>query len=199
MVRIAAGTLKGAVIRVPRHLRATGDKVRQALFNILGEQVRGARVLDGFAGSGALGIEALSRGAARVVFLESHPVCVRVLRENLARLPREIGAAAISRGLPVGAVNRQWEVLAGPIGRTARTLARRGETFDLILLDPPYRGEWGRKSLKVVVECAMLSPVGWVCLEHACQSQPPPAVGPLGLVKQHRYGETVLSFYGMAP
>jgi 16S rRNA G966 N2-methylase RsmD len=80
-----------------------------------------------------------------------------------------------------------------------RSLARRGEVFDDILLDPPYQGAWGKKSLNLVVECAILAPAGWFCLEHARQSQPPPAVGPLGLVKQHRYGETVLSFYRMTP
>lgn len=184
MPRIAAGALKGLTLRAPRHVRPTGDKVRQALFNILGSSVTGARVLDGFAGSGALGLEALSRGAARVVFLESHPACMAALRQNLSRIPPE-------------AVAGRWEVVRGDVLRSLRGLARRRERFDLILLDPPYEGEWGRKTLNVVAECAILPVAGFLCLEHARANQPPSQIGPLALVTQHRYGETVLSFYRM--
>lgn len=182
MPRIAAGALKGLTIRAPRRIRPTGDKVRQALFNILGSRVPGARVLDGFAGSGALGIEALSRGAARVVFLESHPACVAAIRQNLSRIRP-------------GAVAGHGEVMRGDVLRSLQTLAGRRERFDLILLDPPYEGAWGRKTLNAVAECAILPPAGFLCLEHPRANQPPSQIGPLALVTQHRYGETVLSFY----
>lgn len=182
MPRIAAGALKGLTLRAPRHIRPTSDKVRQALFNILGSRVPGARVLDGFAGSGALGLEALSRGAARVVFLESHPACVAAIRQHLGRVRP-------------GAVTGHGEVVRGDVLRALRALARRGERFDLILLDPPYEGEWGRKTLNAVADCGILPPAGFLCLEHARANQPPSQIGPLALVTQHRYGETVLSFY----
>ena len=182
MVRITAGALKGLTVRVPRHIRATGEKVRQALFNIVGELVVGARVVDGFAGSGALGLEALSRGARFVVFLDFHPACLNAIRENLARIPP---------GVMVGG----WNVVRGDALRNLRVLARQGDRFDLIILDPPYQGNWGKKSLNAVAECGILAPTGILCVEHAHRSESPLIVGPLVMRAQHRFGETVLSFY----
>lgn len=181
-LRIAAGSLKGLTLRVPRHIRATEDKVRQALFNVLGSGIVGARVIDGFAGSGSLGLEALSRGARLVVFLESHPACLRAIRANLARLD-------------AAGVEGRWQVWPGDALRRLRQLARRGPPVDVILLDPPYGGSWGKKSLNVVAGCGILSPAGVLCVEHARPNELPLRVGPLAMVKQHRYGETVLSFY----
>ncbi len=185
MARIAAGALKGLQLTVPRHIRATEEKVRQALFNILGESVEGARVLDGFAGSGALGLEALSRGAAGVIFLEAHPACLSAIRENLARVPS-------------GRVTAQMEVRRGDALRSLQALGQAGERVDLILLDPPYDGDWGKKALNAASACGILAPSGTLCLEHARQSVLPMTVGPLALRKQHRYGDTVLSFYQVA-
>jgi 16S rRNA (guanine966-N2)-methyltransferase len=182
MARIAAGLLKGLTLDTPRRIRATEAKVRQALFNILGTSVAGARVIDGFAGSGVLGIEALSRGAGLVVFLESDAACLRIIQRNLARIPP-------------GVIRGRWNVVRGDALRTLRALAAQSERFDLIVLDPPYEGMWGGKALNVVAECGMLSPAGLVCLEHARQSEPPLAVGRLAVVKQRRYGDTALSFY----
>jgi len=186
MPRIAAGALKGLTIRAPRRIRPTGDKVRQALFNILGPRVPGARVLDGFAGSGALGIEALSRGAARVVFLEGQPACAAAIRDTLSRIRP-------------GTVAGHGEVMRGNVLRSLQTLGRRRERFDLILLDPPYEGAWGRKTLNAVAECAILPPAGFLCLEHARANQPPSQIGPLTLTRQHWYGDTGLSFYEVKP
>jgi len=182
MARIVSGVLKGMVLAVPRHIRATEEKVRQALFNILGSSVVGARVIDGFAGSGALGLEALSRAAQLVVFLESNPTCVRAIQHTLARITP-------------GTIPGRGEVCRGDALRSLRALADQGERFDLILLDPPYQGNWGKKTLNTVAECGMLTPHGVVCLEHARQSELPSAVGQLAVRTQHRYGDTVLSFY----
>ena len=184
MARIASGLLKGLVLTVPRHIRATEEKVRQALFNILGSQVAGARVIDGFAGSGALGLEALSRGADVVVFLESHPACLHAIQRNVARIAP-------------GAIPGRWEIEPGDALRRLRALVRRAGQFDMIVLDPPYEGGWGKKSLNVVAECGILAPAGILCVEHARRNELPSHVNPLALVKQHRYGETVLSFYGL--
>ena len=182
MSRIAAGALKGFPLAVPRQIRATQEKVRQALFNILGELVVGSRVLDGFAGSGAIGLEALSRGARDVVFLEAHPASVRALRDNLA-------------ALPAGAVPGTTELIAGDALRSLRRLGGAGRRFDLIVLDPPYEGLWAKNALIAVGECGMLSPIGTLVVEHARQGVLPDEAGSLIRVKQHRYGDTVLSFY----
>src|SRR6478735_3160550 len=120
-MRIVAGILKGRRIEAPswEGLRPTSDKLRETLFNVLAPRIEGARVLDGFAGTGAVGIEALSRGAAHVTFVERDPRAVALIEANLAACG--IGADYnIHRG----------DVLAA--------LRSPGAAFDLILLDPPY-------------------------------------------------------------
>lgn len=182
MAHIIAGALKGMPLAIPPHIRASEGKVRQALLNIVQPLIEGARVIDGFAGSGALGLEALSRGAGRVVFLESHAACLKALADNLSRA---------SERAPRGS----WAVCRGDAVRNLRALARREAPFDVIVLDPPYHSEEGKKALNVVAACAMLAPAGILCLEHARHHGVPPAAGELELTKQHRYGDTVLSFY----
>ena len=100
MVRISAGQFKGLVLATPRHIRVTEGRVRQALFNILGSSIEGARVLDRFAGSGAVGFEALSRGAAFVAFVEADTEAILSLRDNLERVAAErSGAPAAARSV----------------------------------------------------------------------------------------------------
>src|SRR5687768_4232754 len=135
-MRVIAGAFKGRRLKPPswEGLRPTSDKLRETLFNILSPRIAGARVLDGFAGTGALGIEALSRGASHVTFVERDPRAVRLIGENLVR--------------------------AGIAGVKACNIVRAGfieaasdhvdDDFDLVLLDPPY----GDKDLDAVVEAA---------------------------------------------
>jgi 16S rRNA (guanine(966)-N(2))-methyltransferase RsmD len=182
VIRLAAGALKGLSVAAPRGIRPTENLVRQALFNILGDLVVDARVLDGFAGSGALGLEALSRGARRVTFLESDPVCLRLLEQTL-------------RKVPAGVVEGTWEVVRGDAVDSLHELAASGASFDMILLDPPYHEEVATMALRVVGACAILARSGVACLEHAHSYEAPASCGALALMKQHRYGHTVLSFY----
>ena len=183
MLRIAAGLFKGQTLRTPPGgIRPTETKVRQALYNILGSFVEGARVIDGFAGSGSLGLEALSRGAAFVAFIESDTDAVLCLRDNLDRLKADVPRDA-------------WRIVHLDAERGLRQLAKLEPPFDLILLDPPYRTEEGKKALNTVVECAMLAPAGMLVIEHDRETLPPSVIGPVRQWKQHRYGDTVLSFY----
>jgi 16S rRNA (guanine966-N2)-methyltransferase len=121
-VRVIAGSRKGHTLAAPRGLetRPTSDRVRENIFNLVGP-VEGARVLDLFAGSGALGIEALSRGAASAVFVERDPEAVRTIERNLDRL-RLTGA----------------RVVRGDVLRTVAQEATAGAKYDLVLVDPPY-------------------------------------------------------------
>jgi 16S rRNA (guanine(966)-N(2))-methyltransferase RsmD len=119
-VRVIAGTHKGRRLKAPPNARPTSDRVREALFSILGD-VEGAEVLDLFAGSGALGIEALSRGARRAAFVDDDPAAVRVLRANL-------------EGLGAEAELRRVDAL-----RFLDGARRAGRQYDLVFLDPPYR------------------------------------------------------------
>ena len=185
-MRITAGQFKGMRLTVPARIRPTSDKVRQALCNILGEFIEGARVLDGFAGSGAVGIEALSRGAAFVAFLEQDTEAVLAIRENLERLAPELPRSA-------------WRVMQADVDRGLGQLARLEEPFDLVFLDPPYHSDEGKKALHSVVEYVMVTPAAVVAIEHSRRDIPPTAVGPWQQWKQHRYGETVLSFYQRRP
>ena len=184
-VHLTGGRWKGRALIVPSGVRATEAKVRQALGNILGPVFDGARVLDAFAGSGAIGFEALSRGAAFVAFLDADPEAVLAIRDNLARLGTEVPRSA-------------WRVVQMEVVRGLAELAASEPPFDVIILDPPYRSEEGKKALNSVVQCAILAPAGLVVLEHHQRTVPPPAVGPLRQFKRHRYGDTVLSFYRAA-
>lgn len=153
-MRIIAGAAGGITIRVPQAVtRPTMDRTRQALFSMLGDIVVGARVLDLFAGSGALGLEALSRGAAHAVFVEHHRAAAQVIRENLARTRLQGG-----------------EVRQGDVFRTLRLLSEQGARFDLVLADPPYHTEkrdtdLGRKLIDSPDLWALLEPGGHFILE----------------------------------
>ena len=181
-VRITGGLFKGFPLVMPRQIRATAAKVRQALYNILGSSIEEARVLDGFAGSGALGLEALSRGAAFVAFIESDTDAVMSIRDNLARVESQLPRSA-------------WRLVHLDVERGLRQLATAEPPFDVILLDPPYRTEEGKKALNTVVECAILAPAGLVAIEHDQRTLLPSSIGPLQQRTRHRYGDTVLSFY----
>ncbi|MBI2104950.1 MAG: 16S rRNA (guanine(966)-N(2))-methyltransferase RsmD [Candidatus Omnitrophica bacterium] len=184
-IYLTGGRWKGRALLVPPGVRATEAKVRQALGNILGPVLEGARVLDAFAGSGAIGFEALSRGAAFVAFLDESPEAVLAIRDNLARLGRDAPRSA-------------WRVMQMDVVRGLRELAESEPPFDVIVLDPPYRSEEGKKALNGIAQYAILAHAGIVAVEHHQRTVPPPAVGPLRQFKRHRYGDTVLSFYRAA-
>ena len=182
MARITGGQFKGLTLVIPKTIRATEAKVRQAVFNILGSFIEGARVLDGFAGSGALGLEALSRGAEFAAFIESDAESVVAIRDNLARLDRQLPREA-------------WRVVHGDCAWGMKQLAASEPPFNIILLDPPYHSAEGKKALNSVVECAILAPAGVVLLEHDQRTELPASLGPLRRGTRHRYGDTVLSLY----
>ena len=182
-MRIIAGTLKGRRLAPVKGLiRPTGAKVREAIFNILGEAVEEARVLDLFAGTGALGIEALSRGAREAVFVEDHPESLKVLRRNLASLDL-MGRVLV---LPVSVLS------------ALKKLAVRGEKFDLAFLDPPYAGEKALAALRALAAAAIMTPGAWVVAEHSRRDQLPEAAGNLEARQLRRYGDTQVAIYQAA-
>ena len=188
MVRITGGEFKGRGVTALPSLRVTGAKVRQALFHILGPAMEGARVLDAFAGSGAVGVEALSRGAAFVAFIERDVEAALAIRATCERLH---GPLSRSR----------WQIIQRDVEAGLRQLARAGELFDVIFCDPPYASAEGdgKNALNTVGECAILAPTGWVIVEHHRRTALPPSVGPLSEGFSRRYGDTVLSFYRYHP
>jgi 16S rRNA (guanine966-N2)-methyltransferase len=175
-LRVTGGTLGGRRLRAAGPgTRPTSDRVRVALFARLGD-LSGARVLDLYAGTGALGIEALSRGAHEAVFIERAAQSLAILRGNIASL--ELGAAA--------------RVVSGDAVRAIHRLGRAPERFDLALLDPPYAaGEVGR-ALEALVAAQILAPGALVVVESG-RRHPVPGVEGLARIDERRYGDTVIT------
>ena len=187
-MRIIAGAGKGRRIPSPTRatVRPTSDKVRGAIFNILAPRIVGARVLDLFAGTGALGIEALSRGAASVVFVESDRAVGRALRASLDALG---GGSA--------------RVMHADVLRAAAELAAEGERFGVILLDPPYGKGLAEATVRRVQETALLEDGGLLVAEHRRTDRMPDRCDtgeglPLLRRSERAYGDTRLSLYGWA-
>jgi 16S rRNA (guanine966-N2)-methyltransferase len=179
-MRIIAGAFKGRRLAPVKGLiRPTAAKVREALFSILGPAVEDVRVLDLFAGTGALGIEALSRGAAVTVFVEDHPESLKVLRRNLAAL---------------GLTDRTtvWPL---PVTTALKKLAGRGERFGLAFLDPPYGGGDAVAALSALASLNLLWPGARVVVEHSRRESLPESCGALTRLEVRRYGDTQVAIY----
>ncbi|HUT32533.1 MAG TPA: 16S rRNA (guanine(966)-N(2))-methyltransferase RsmD [Planctomycetota bacterium] len=188
-MRVIAGSAGGVPLRVPPGLRVrpTSGRVRTSLFSILGEAVVGARVADLFAGCGALGIEALSRGAAFCCFVENARPALAALQANLAKT--RFAAKA--------------DILACDAFSAVPHLASRGP-FDLILLDPPYRllseSHGGFVSLlDDIAGGAALAPSSTVVVQHDTQAPLPESTGRLQVGDRRLYGTTALTFLGLRP
>jgi 16S rRNA (guanine(966)-N(2))-methyltransferase RsmD len=183
-MRITGGTHRSRTLRAPggTATRPTSDRVREALFGILAAAglVQGARVLDLYAGTGALALEALSRGAASATLVESSRVAIAALRSNVAAL------AAQERVL----------LLAVDVERSLRRLVEAGP-FDLVFADPPWSLLDSGRPANVLSSLARLGAFGanaCVVLEHSSHT-PPPTVEPLIRGETRRYGDTALTFY----
>ncbi len=177
-MRVIAGRFGGRRLRAPkgRATRPTSDRVREALFSMLGD-LRGVVALDLFAGTGALGIEALSRGAERVVFVERDAAATAVLRENLAELGLGQDEAEVRVGDALGAV------------RTAR---ERGETYYLVFVDPPYRHARALGRELSVALPPVLGAGARVVVESDRRS---PLELPLEMELRRRYGDTTITIH----
>lgn len=172
-MRIIAGTRRGARIAAPKGLatRPTGDRVREAAFNLIGP-VDGAAVLDLYAGSGAMGLEALSRGAASATFVESDRVACRTISDNLEKLGLT--------GARVVCADANW------------TVRREGRTYDLILVDPPYEA-WAELEPKLAEHLPrLLAPDGLLVVETGSRTEPQL---PLSLRTSRRYGSARLTLF----
>ncbi len=175
-LRVTGGRLSGRRFRVPQgEVRPTSDRVREALFGRLGN-LEGVRVLDLYAGSGALGIEAISRGAAEATFVEREARTLGVLRANLAAL----GIDPIASVVP------------GDVPAVVRRLGRAKQRFDLVLIDPPYASEEPARAFEALVGSSVLSPGAMLVLERD-RRHPSPNVEGLSAADERRYGDTVVA------
>ncbi|HEY2431084.1 MAG TPA: 16S rRNA (guanine(966)-N(2))-methyltransferase RsmD [Vicinamibacterales bacterium] len=178
-MRIVAGRWRGRTLTSPTWdgLRPTSDRLRETLFDILAPVIDGARVLDGYAGTGAVGIEALSRGAAHVTFVERDPRAVRLIETNLAALgPSGANDRAIIRA--------DFMIVAARLGN---------RSFDLIIVDPPYAHDAAEQALTAAAPLA--GPSTRLIVEHASRFAAPAAVDGLQVRRTVKAGDSALSFY----
>ncbi|MDH7498150.1 MAG: 16S rRNA (guanine(966)-N(2))-methyltransferase RsmD [Syntrophomonadaceae bacterium] len=181
-MRVIAGKAKGRKLKAPAGLdtRPMTDRIKESLFSILGARVPGSRVLDLFAGSGAVGIEALSRGAAWAVFVDRDARAVGVLKENLGTCGMDPAA----------------EVYRSDVQRALQVLEERGCRFDLVFLDPPFADlQAGTDALGMLDRGDLLERGATVVLRLPHKAAPPGGLERLRAVDARTYGESTLYFY----
>lgn len=180
-MRVIGGSLRGRRLRSPEGegTRPTADRVREALFSIIAREVSGADVLDAYAGTGAVGIEALSRGARTALFVESR----RAVCTLLARNVEDLGLEERSR------------VVAEPFARAAVRLGEEGAAFDIVFLDPPYGPVELPSALGWIASKRLLRTGGVLVAEHDTRLALPEREGALAIVRRYRYGGTTLSLF----
>lgn len=183
-MRVVSGTRKGKILKaVPgSSTRPTTDKVKEAIFNIIGPYFDGGQGLDLFAGSGGLGIEALSRGADKVIFVDRDGKAIQTIHENIRNCDFEEKA----------------EIYRNDADRALKAILKRDLAFDYIFLDPPYRKQQLLKLLKVIDENNLLSEQGTILCEHGSDVELPENVGRLVQQKHENYGIISISIYSLA-
>jgi 16S rRNA (guanine(966)-N(2))-methyltransferase RsmD len=178
MPKVVAGRFKGIRIYTPKHkrIKPTSSVVKRAIFDYLGDYVIDKEILDLYAGTGGLGIEALSRGAKSAVFVENDPECVKVLRKNLSQL----------KGVKV-------EVIPLDVFMGLRML--RGRKFDIVFLDPPYAQKLVKSTLMELAEYDIVKENSFVIAEHHKKEVIAEKIGYFKLERQRGYGETFVSIF----
>jgi len=181
-VRVIAGSAKAVTLKVPpgKMIRPSLDKVKGAIFNVIGRRVEDARVLDLFAGTGALGIEALSRGARHCVFVDSSRVACRTIRTNLAKTKLAARARIVNASVAKYFKKRSGE-----------------EKFEIVFVDPPYAQRETATAANEIYENAeyFLNDKRILVFEHACIVPIPQHLGPLEVVTHKIHGDTAITFF----
>lgn len=181
-MRITGGRLKGRLLISPkgRKIRPTSDLVREAIFDVIGQDLSGYKSLDLFAGTGSLGLEALSRGSHLVYFVDNSAQSIRLIRKNLALCEHESSGVILKHDLQKG------------ISRSHRLLK---EVFDLAFLDPPYAADYIPVLLEELSTRGFLSRKSLVVAESSKREKLPVAIGRLQMTDTRSYGDTRISIY----
>ncbi len=183
MIRIISGIYRGRRLKlVPStSVRPMQDKVKGALFNIVGDRLRGSVCLDGFAGTGSVGLEALSRGADTCVFVDEFYPSIKVIKQNVAKCGAEEKSVVIHK----------------EFNRAVIDLAKQGVRFDVIFLDPPYRLLEERNPLKVIRKRGLLKAGGLIVLRHYFKIKP--KLGDFKLERRVKLGDDILALFSPLP
>ena len=204
-MRVISGTARGRKLKEPAgsEIRPTSDLVKESVFNIIQFDIEGRRALDLFAGTGQLGIEALSRGARSSVFIDSNPEAVKLIWENL-KLSGFLGAAAVYTRDALKYLGGERRAVRGPggsrgqIGGTGAAGADGppgNDKFDLIFLDPPYETPLACRALAKIIEFDKLNPNGIIICEMKAGSATPSVEPPYRLQKEYKYGTVKIARY----
>ncbi len=177
-MRIGGGQYKGRNFFRPEGIRPAQGYVVKSLFDILGQDMDDLVFLDLFAGSGAVGLEALSRGARHCTFVERDRKCVKIINQNVNLLGIEA-----------------YNLIAGDVFANIKNFAAQQEHFDIVFCDPPYERDMAKKSLKTLGAYDILQPTSIVIFKHEQHEALPPQNGRLVRFKEKKYGATLLSFY----
>lgn len=182
-MRVIAGEYKGRRLDCIEgvEIRPTADKVKESLFNILGNAVIDSTFLDLFGGTGGVGIEALSRGAKYVVFIDTNIKSIKVLKSNLDHLN----------------IKDNVEVFHTDYTTAISKLHKYNKQFDIIFIDPPYKVGMAASALEEINKNSILSQSGLIIVEHDSKEDMPQRVGKLYLYRIKQYGNTTLSFYNI--
>ncbi|TMW73104.1 16S rRNA (guanine(966)-N(2))-methyltransferase RsmD [Alteribacter natronophilus] len=180
-MRVISGRKKGTLLKaVPgMNTRPTTDKVKESIFNMIGPYFQGGEALDLYGGAGGLGIEALSRGVEKAVFVDRDFKAVKTIRNNLK----------------AAAMENQAEVYRNEAGRALQALVKRKKSFSLIFLDPPYAKQQLKEDLTFIGENALLEESGRIVAEHDAKVNLDNRYGMLELVRRETYGDTAVSIY----
>jgi len=176
-MRITSGRHKGRILKIPKGIRPTQEKVRKAVFDILGD-VEGVSFLELYAGSGAVGLEALSRGVKDLTMVEYNRDCQMAIKKNIQSLQA-----------------RSCRIYPKDSLKAVKQLFEEGRRFDVIFLDPPYYRDQTKKTLQALSLYDILADTGLVIVQHFKKENLPEQLGVLNLFRQSTYGDTVLSFY----
>ncbi len=179
-LRIIAGNFRGRRLRAPRGLRIrpTSDRLRESIFNIIGPDIQDQKIIDLFAGTGAMGIEALSRGAEYGVFIDKNPLALTCVRTNITPLVAE----------------RRWRIIRWDAGRSLRCLSALEMRFGYAFIDPPYGKGLAERALKNLIAADVMQPGGLIVLEHHQREEVKPLDKDMTLWDQRRYGKTLVTF-----
>jgi len=180
-MRLTGGKDRSRLIKAPRQkgIRPTLDKIRKAIFDILQDEIIGKEILDLFSGSGAIGLEAISRGAEKVYFVEKERICVDTIVENVKSLRYEDKAY----------------VLYEDIFKAFRDFNKNKKKFDIITMDPPYGRFLAKKALLKILTYDIIKNSSLIVIEHSKTEKLPERIGTIQLYKRSSYGDTALSFY----
>lgn len=179
-VRVISGSARGLKLNTPGddRVRPTTDRVKESMFNIVQDWVYDSQVLDLFAGSGALGIEALSRGASQAVFCDNSLDSIKIIKSNIEK------ARVVDRS----------QIVSGDYKRCLRDMEAKNQSFDMIFVDPPYYKGLFEEVLDTISACKILKKDGIVIVEHDAK-KPIGQVEGLEVYKEKKYGITMLTFY----